>query len=87
MGKESVYVVTRCNNDYDQNGEYFVAVFLTHPTEKQLTKMLQDDSYIADKDLWTTAKHLDKGGGRIKDEDAWYYMRIAKAGEVYESRN
>ena len=63
-----VWVLTREENQYDQYGEYFDAVFSKKPTVRQLMPHVGDSK--------TTAEHvLSSGGGRISDEDTWYFLR------------
>lgn len=65
-----VWVLTQEYNDYDQYGEYFVAVFATKPTAKQL--MPHTGWYE-----WAHEHLLD--GGRVEWEDNWYYLREVEA--------
>lgn len=47
------YVITREENEYDQMGEYFVAVFLNNPTDKQLKKLgINHFGRINDEHTW-----------------------------------
>lgn len=62
-----VWVLTREENQYDQYGEYFDAVFSKKPTIQQLMTHV-DDTKIA-------ARLLEKGGGRENDEHTWYFLR------------
>ena len=62
-----VWVLTREENRYDQCGEYFDAVFSMKPTVEQVT------GHVNSKEI---AEHvLSSGGGRISDEDTWYFLR------------
>ena len=61
-----VWVVTREINEYNQDGEYFVAVFKNKPTFQQLKKLLNEDDVTIDK--------LTRGGGRQSTEYEWYNL-------------
>jgi len=62
-----VWVLTREENQYDQYGEYFDAVFSKKPTVEQVTE------HVGSKEI---AEHvLSSGGGRISYEDTWYFLR------------
>jgi hypothetical protein len=62
----SVWVLTEEYNDYDQHGEYFVAVFSEKPTHQQLTEHGVPQNQL---------RHVLNGGGRVDDEDQWFYLR------------
>lgn len=64
---KTVWVLTREINQYDQDGEYFVAVFGEKPTEADL---LANGVFSAE-----TAKHVLNSGGRINTENEWWYLR------------
>ena len=61
-----VWVLTREVNDYDQHGEYFVAVFGSKPTHEQLTALDVPK---------TRLRHVLNGGGRVEFEDEWFHLR------------
>ena len=61
-----IWVLTQEYNEYDQYGEYFIAVFGKKPTHKQLT---------ARGVLTNRLRHTLNGGGRIGTENVWYYLR------------
>ena len=61
-----VWVLTREENQYDQFGEYFDAVFSTKPSVEQVM------THVGGK---KTAEHVLMGGGRMSDEDTWYFLR------------
>ena len=65
----TVYVLTREINEYDQDGEYFVEVFLDKPSRSQLISCGVPE-YRLD--------HVLKGGGRVKDEYKWFNLRKEK---------
>jgi len=72
-----VWVLTRELNIYDQDGEYFVAVFKTKPTVKQLTKVVAATGYLSPDVMsaLATILHILEGGGREGTEDEWYNLR------------
>lgn len=63
----SVWVVTREMNEYNQDGEYFVAVFKNKPTFRMLKKLLPEESDV-------TIGKLTRGVGRQCIEDEWYNL-------------
>lgn len=67
LENNTCWVLTEEFNDYDQNGEYFVAVFGKKPTEEQLAPYVGHDT-----------KHVLSGGGRQETEYHWYYLREEK---------
>ena len=62
-----VWVLTREENQYDQYGEYFDAVFSKKPNKKQLMTHVDDTKIVT--------RLLEKGGGRENDEQTWYFLR------------
>lgn len=60
-----VWILTREINMYDQDGEYFVAVFANKPTHQQLT-----ECGVATNRL----RHTLNGGGRVECEDEWFIL-------------
>lgn len=74
---DKIWVLTREINQYDQDGEYFVAVFKAKPTVKQIARILAANGYWGS-DVMTalaTALHILEGGGREGTEDEWYNLR------------
>ncbi len=70
-----VFVLTREHNLYDQQGEYFVAVFTHKPTERQLVPILEQDGQLFGHHVdEVAAKLVADGGGRIDKEDCWYSL-------------
>lgn len=63
---KKVWILTEEHNQYDQYGEYFLAVFAEKPTSEKLKKHGVHESEI---------EHVLNGGGRKKYEDQWYYLR------------
>lgn len=69
---DTCYVLTEEYNDYDQHGEYFVAVFKTLPTKEQIDKIICYPYQTVKDDF---LNHILNGGGRIKYEGHWYNLR------------
>jgi len=68
MKIKSVWILTREENQYDQFGEYFVAVFFEKPTVDQIMKEADCDEVYA--------KHILNGGGRTQRyENTWYFLK------------
>lgn len=65
LSKKSIYVLTREINAYEQDDEYFVAAFDHMPTKSELQDKIFDETII---------DHVLKGGGRIADEDEWWWL-------------
>ena len=74
----SVWVVTKEVNAYDQFGDYLIGVFIEKPTVTQLQSLLPELRTDA-------ATHLERGGGRIKTEDEWYYLTRLEVGKNYNA--
>lgn len=71
-----VYVLTTEYNLYDQQGEYFVAVFANIPTKKQLLAL-----GVPKVDI----EHVQAGGGRklpYKEDDMWFNLHEHKLKDV-----
>lgn len=68
-----VWVLTEEFNDYNQNGEYFVAVFGTKPSADKLAAFVDPHSNRA------RLQHIANGGGREELEDHWYHLREKEA--------
>ncbi len=63
----TVWILTREENDYDQSGEYFVAVFMSKPTHEQLTANGVETRFL---------RHVLNGGGRTKQfENTWFHLK------------
>ena len=63
---KSVWILTREINQYDQDGEYFVAVFGEKPHHTELT-----DKGVPQNRL----RHVLNGGGRVLPEYEWFHLR------------
>lgn len=70
----NVWVVTSEWNRYDQEGAYFICVFLFRPTPEEL----QLSGFSA-----TDAAHIATGGGRRGTEDQWYNLEEVELGTKY----
>lgn len=64
----TVWVLTFETNDYDQHGEYFVAVFAEKPSTEKLAKALTGVADVA------LLEHIRAGGGRRAVEYIWYNL-------------
>ena len=83
-----IYILTKAYNDYDQHGEYFIKAYAKMPTTTQLSRSLNRDSFsypsisrqsTKSEDMSHYCSHLlSDGGGRIRDEDEWYFLRRKK---------
>lgn len=61
-----VWVLTSEYNEYDQHGNYFIAVFKSKPSAEQLSQFVDSPEAI---------DHLiNNGGGRVDYEDMWYNL-------------
>lgn len=73
-----VWVLTSEHNDYDQYGEYFLAVYKEKPSLKECESILLKhgiiDKFQAEEHKTKMAKHLQNGGGRIDSENMWLYL-------------
>ena len=61
-----VWILTEEYNEYDQHGEYFLAVFAEKPTAEKLIKIGVHESEV---------EHVLSGGCRIKNEHQWYHLK------------
>jgi hypothetical protein len=72
-----VWVLTSEYNDYDQHGEYFLAVWSKKPTHKDLMHYGVDQNRI---------EHVLNGGGRIIEgvnwDYRWWYLRELPTEEI-----
>lgn len=67
----TVFVLTREINQYDQDGEYFVAVFVKKPTREQLLAHGVSEQCV---------EHTLMFGGRSTGrEDEWFNIREVEA--------
>ena len=70
-----MWVITKSVNDYNQHGDYFVAVFTEKPTFAELKVLLNLDD--------VTAGKLTRGGGRQNSEGVWYNLEEVQIGVSY----
>ena len=63
-----IWVLTRCINAYDQDGEYFEHAWDHKPNKNELSEVTEDDN---EHSHWL----LETGGGRKKYEQEWYFLR------------
>lgn len=61
-----VWILTEEYNDYDQYGEYFLAVFKEKPLNSKLTEYGVPQH---------RSDHVLNGGGRVGSEDHWFFLR------------
>jgi len=74
-----MYVVIREINEYDQDGVYFVAAFVSRPTKEQLSGVITDEKIV---------NHLlATGGGRFGAEWDWYYLIEIEEGKCFDYDN
>ena len=76
--KKTVWVLTEEHNDYNQHGEYFVAVFGDLPTVQRLASALSLHDGASRPNVMEALaliEHIRNGGGRIGTEDVWYNLK------------
>lgn len=66
----NIWILTYELNDYDQDGEYFVAAFSEKPHHTQLTSYGVPENRL---------RHVLNGGGRVGWENKWFYLRGVEA--------
>lgn len=74
--KDAMYVLTSEINEYNQEGEYFEAVFKSKPTINELSTVFfnkKTEELTEDQTVFLT--HVFNGGGRRGYEDLWYNLR------------
>lgn len=64
--KSSIWVLTREINEYDQDGEYFVAAWNEKPTHQMLTELGVPQNSL---------RRVLNGGGRVEFEHEWFYLK------------
>lgn len=82
MSQKKVWILTFEVNEYDQQGEYFIAAFLAKPDTMKIAKALTGRSEMP-KDIMEAIaliEHILKGGGRQKTESIWYNLIEVDAG-------
>lgn len=73
---QTIWVVTREINQYDQDGEYFESAFITKPTPEQLMPVTSANLVYC---KWLA----DTGGGRRDCESEWYHLREIVPGQPF----
>ena len=71
-----MWIVTRKINEYNQAGEYFVAVYIEKPSFSQLKVLLPQETDA-------TIGKLTRGGGRGELENEWFYLVEVECGKSY----
>lgn len=84
--KPKVWVLTYEVNDYDQHGEYFLAVFEKKPTYEQVVDFLSDNYRNVGTLVKAVFRLVDSGGGRIHNEDTWYHLRAVEYGRKLDPK-
>lgn len=77
--KAKIWVVTKEVNDYNQYGDYFIAVWQEKPTIAQIKGCLGCSEELAE--------HIFNGGGRIDYEGRWYNLLECEQGCSYEEKD
>lgn len=82
-----IYTLTREHNQYEQEGEYLVAVFTYLPSVKQIQDILVNDGAEYNDRRWLNSEYItwlvSKGGGRPSSGwDVWYFFRRFEGSEV-----
>ena len=77
MKNTKVWILTSEYNEYDQMGEYFIAVFGEKPSLEKLANTLKEEENIQFKNILegiAFLHHLLNSGGRRGTEDKWYNL-------------
>jgi hypothetical protein len=79
--KRTVWILTYEVNDYNQEGEYFLAAFDKKPDHQKLAEALRGASGVPNDIMSALAllEHILKGGGRRGDENHWYGLEEVEA--------
>ena len=78
------WVLTRSINAYDQDGDYFVAVFDKEPTILDLAKVLKMETPAGDvMSAVALLEHIRQGGGRRDVEDEWFDLQKVEFGKAF----
>jgi hypothetical protein len=70
-----VWVLTCEHNSHDDFGQIFLAVFKDLPDPEALADFIMPPPGATLNSLLKLILHVQKGGGRIADEDTWYYLK------------
>ena len=75
---KTIWVLTRGINDYNQDGDYFVAAFINKPTVTELENIMKcTESY---------AIHVQNGGNKLSQQQEWYFLQELASGQIYTER-
>ena len=78
----SLWVLTTSYNMYDQQGEYFVAAWLSKPSAEQIHAVADGARSRMREDV---VEHILAGGGRRGGEYQWHTLHHVKQGQrLYE---
>ena len=69
----TTHILVREVNEYDQEGQYFVAWFHVMPSIEDLHNAIKRDSNDVLPD--STLHHILAGGGRLNTERTWWYLK------------
>ena len=72
-----MWIVTRDINEYEQDGDYFVAAYHDKPSFKALKELLPGETDV-------NVGKLTRGGGRQAWEYQWYNLIEIEEGKSYE---
>lgn len=72
-----MWVVTKAINEYNQDGDYLIAVYDHKPSFQELKTLLPNETDV-------TIGKLTRGGDRQNQEYEWYYLKELQSGEKYE---
>jgi hypothetical protein len=76
---KKIFVLTRAINQYDQEGDYLVAVFKKLPTEQELINLIGCSKEYA--------CHILTTGGRKDKEYEWFYLTLLAFGSKYQEQD
>lgn len=81
------FILTSEVNEYNQEGEYFEAVFDEAPTLQQLSRVVYNvDLEALDDEGILLVAHIKRGGGRQETEDLWYNLTEVTVGERFNNK-
>jgi hypothetical protein len=75
---ETIYVLTKSINEYNQEGDYLVAAFKKPPSEQELIKLLGCTNEYA--------RHILDKGGRKNVENEWFHLTPLAFDSKYEEK-
>jgi hypothetical protein len=82
-----LWILTRSVNDYNQDGDYFVAAWAEKPTRDGIARVLFDTNWnqLVEHNKGLVKRVLD-GGGREDGEWEWFHLVQVAHGEEYKPR-